>query len=101
MAMKRHHDSHSDGAPLIFFGSPNAAEKRIVHAIESPKPSIGILKHERGAPFDGLDTVRETRRVADGRAVVIAFWSIRTGSPSALHTGPARREPVAPDARPS
>jgi cytochrome d ubiquinol oxidase subunit I len=39
MAMEGHFDSHPDGAPLILFGIPNQAEKRVDYAIEIPKLS--------------------------------------------------------------
>jgi len=73
MAMEGHYDSHPDGAPLILFGIPNAEEKRIDHAIEIPKLSSLILKHDLNAPLDGLDTIPDDEEPP----VAIVFWSFR------------------------
>lgn len=73
MAMEGHYDSHPDGAPLILFGIPNSAEKRVDYKIEIPKLSSLILKHDLNAPLAGLDTVPE----ADQPPVGIVFWSFR------------------------
>lgn len=73
MAMEGHYDSHPDGAPLILFGIPNAAEKRIDYAIEIPKLSSLILKHDLNAPLDGLDTIPDE----DEPPVAIVFFSFR------------------------
>lgn len=73
MAMEGHYDSHPDGAPLILFGIPNSAEKRIDYAVEIPQLSSLILKHSWDAPLAGLDTVPE----ADQPPVAILFWSFR------------------------
>jgi cytochrome d ubiquinol oxidase subunit I len=73
MAMEGHYDSHPDGAPLILFGIPNSAEKRVDYKIEIPKLSSLILKHDLDAPLAGLDTVPE----ADQPPVGIVFWSFR------------------------
>jgi len=73
MAMEGHYESHPDGAPLILFGIPNSKEKRIDYAIQIPKVSSLILKHDLNAPLDGLDTVPE----ADQPPVGIVFWSFR------------------------
>ncbi|WP_121632065.1 cytochrome ubiquinol oxidase subunit I [Tropicibacter alexandrii] len=73
MAMEGHYDSHPDGAPLILFGIPNAAEKRIDYAVEIPKLSSLILKHDLNAPLDGLDTISDD----DEPPVAIVFWSFR------------------------
>ncbi|WP_394178443.1 cytochrome ubiquinol oxidase subunit I [Yoonia maritima] len=73
MAMEGHYDSHPDGAPLILFGIPNPAEKRIDYAIEIPKLSSLILKHHWDAPLAGLDTIPDE----DEPPVVIVFWSFR------------------------
>lgn len=73
MAMEGHYDSHPDGAPLILFGIPNPKEKRIDYALEIPKLSSLILKHEWDAPLAGLDTVPDQ----DEPPVVIVFWSFR------------------------
>ncbi len=73
MAMEGHYQSHPDGAPLILFGIPNSAEKRVDYALEIPKGSSLILKHESDAPMKGLDTVPD----ADEPPVGIVFWAFR------------------------
>ncbi len=73
MAMEGHYQSHPEGAPLIVFGVPNSAESRMDYAIQIPKASSLILKHDLNAPMAGLDTVP----VADRPPVGIVFWSFR------------------------
>lgn len=73
MAMEGHYDSHPDGAPLILFGIPNPQEKRIDYAIQIPKLSSLILKHDLNAPLAGLDTVPD----GDEPPVTVVFWSFR------------------------
>ena len=73
MAMEGHFESHPEGAPLILFGIPNEAEKRIDYALQIPKLGSLILKHDLNAPMPGLDTVPE----ADQPPVAIVFWSFR------------------------
>jgi len=73
MAMEGHYDSHPDGAPLILFGIPNGAEKRVDWAVEIPKASSLILKHDPNAPLAGLDTIPDDREPPVG----IVFWSFR------------------------
>ena len=73
MAMEGHFQSHPNGAPLILFGIPNSGDKRIDYAIEIPKVSSLILKHDLNAPMLGLDTVAK----ADQPPVGIVFWSFR------------------------
>jgi len=73
MAMEGHYDSHPDGAPLILFGIPNPEEKRIDYAIQIPKLSSLILKHDLNAPLDGLDTIPDELEPP----VAIVFWSFR------------------------
>ncbi len=73
MAMEGHYESHPDGAPLILFGIPNSEEQRIDYAVEIPKLSSLILKHELDAPLAGLDTIPEDERPPVG----IVFWSFR------------------------
>lgn len=73
MAMEGHYDSHPDGAPLILFGIPNAAEKRIDHAVQIPKASSLILRHSLDAPLAGLDTIPDDREPP----VAVVFWSFR------------------------
>ncbi|MCM2473341.1 cytochrome ubiquinol oxidase subunit I [Rhizobium sp. CG5] len=73
MAMEGHFESHPNGAPLILFGIPNTAEKRVDYAIEIPKLSSLILKHDLNAPLSGLDTVPDELEPP----VAIVFWSFR------------------------
>ena len=73
MAMEGHYQSHPEGAPLILFGIPNSKEKRIDYAIEIPKASSLILKHDLNAPMKGLDSIPDT----DEPPVGIVFWSFR------------------------
>ncbi|MGJ8581910.1 MAG: cytochrome ubiquinol oxidase subunit I, partial [Psychromonas sp.] len=73
MAMEGHYDSHPEGAPLILFGIPNPDEKRIDYAIQIPKMSSLILKHDLNAPLAGLDTIPDE----DEPPVAIVFWSFR------------------------
>lgn len=73
MAMEGHFESHPDGAPLILFGIPNSKEKRIDYAIEIPKASSLILKHDLNAPLAGLDTIDDDKEPPVG----IVFWSFR------------------------
>lgn len=73
MAMEGHFDSHPEGAPLILFGLPNQAEKRIDYAVQIPKLSSLILKHDLNAPLAGLDTIDDDKEPP----VVVVFWSFR------------------------
>ncbi|MBN8818411.1 MAG: cytochrome ubiquinol oxidase subunit I [Sphingomonas sp.] len=73
MAMEGHYQSHPDGAPLILFGLPNSAEKRVDYAVEIPKASSLILKHDLNAPLAGLDTIAEQNQPPVG----IVFWAFR------------------------
>ncbi len=73
MAMEGHYQSYPDGAPLILFGIPDSAEKRVKYAVEIPKGSSLILKHDLNAPLKGLDTVPDE----DVPPVGIVFWAFR------------------------
>lgn len=73
MAMEGHYQSHPNGAPLILFGVPNSAENRMDYAVQIPKLSSLILKHDLNAPLAGLDTIPK----ADQPPVGIVFWSFR------------------------
>ncbi|MWB79590.1 cytochrome ubiquinol oxidase subunit I [Pseudooceanicola sp. 216_PA32_1] len=73
MAMEGHFESYPDGAPLILFGIPDQDAGEMRHAIEIPKLSSLILKHDLNAPLDGLDTVPDE----DEPPVAIVFWSFR------------------------
>lgn len=74
MAMEGHYQSHPHGAPLVLFGIPNSAEQRIDYALQIPKVSSLILKHDLDAPLAGLDTVAPENQPPVG----IVFWSFRT-----------------------
>ena len=73
MAMEGHYDSHPDGAPLILFGIPDSEAKKVRYAIEIPKLSSLILKHDLNAPMAGLDSIPD----GDEPPVGIVFWSFR------------------------
>ncbi|WP_380878324.1 cytochrome ubiquinol oxidase subunit I [Sphingomonas sp. DBB INV C78] len=73
MAMEGHYRSHPDGAPLILFGIPDSEAETVHAAIEVPKLSSLILKHDLNAPLAGLDTVAKEDRPPVG----IVFWSFR------------------------
>lgn len=73
LAMEGDYDSHPDGAPLILFGIPNPAQKRIDYAIEIPKMGSLILKHNPFAPLPGLDTIAPDKQPP----VSIVFWTFR------------------------
>ncbi|MEM8827388.1 MAG: cytochrome ubiquinol oxidase subunit I, partial [Pseudomonadota bacterium] len=73
MAREGHFESHPDGAPLILFGIPNSETKTVDYAVEIPKASSLILKHDPDAPLDGLDTIPDDEEPPVG----ILFWSFR------------------------
>lgn len=73
MAMEGHYQSHPDGAPLILFGIPDSEAKTVRYAIEIPKASSLILKHDPDAPLAGLDTIPEDEHPPVG----MVFWSFR------------------------
>ena len=73
MAMEGHFESHPDGAPLILFGIPDSAEKTVKYAVEIPKLSSLILKHDLNAPLAGLDTIPDDEEPPVG----VVFWSFR------------------------
>ncbi|MGB3471290.1 MAG: cytochrome ubiquinol oxidase subunit I [Erythrobacter sp.] len=73
MAMEGHFESHPDGAPLILFGVPDSKSKTVRYAIELPKLSSLILKHDLNAPMDGLDTIPDNEEPPVG----MVFWSFR------------------------
>ncbi len=73
MAMEGHYQSHPDGAPLILFGIPDSKEQTVHFALEIPKASSLILKHDPNAPLAGLDTVPRE----DQPPVGVVFWSFR------------------------
>ncbi len=73
MAMEGHYQSHPDGAPLILFGIPDSEAKTVRYAIEIPKLSSLILKHDLDAPMAGLDTIPDDREPP----VPVVFWSFR------------------------
>jgi len=73
MAMEGHYQSHPDGAPLVLFGIPNDAEQRMEHAVEIPRLSSLILKHDLDAPLAGLDSIAPENRPP----VKVVFWTFR------------------------
>jgi len=73
MAMEGHFETHKDGAPLILFGIPDQEAKTVHYAVEIPKLSSMILKHDWNAELKGLDTVPDDREPP----VEIVFWSFR------------------------
>ena len=73
MAMEGHYQSHPDGAPLILFGIPDSDAKTVHYAIEIPKASSLILKHDLNAPLAGLDTIPDDEEPPVG----VVFWSFR------------------------
>ena len=73
MAMEGHYQSHPAGAPLILFGIPDSAAQTVHYAIEVPKASSLILKHDPDAPLAGLDTIAPENRPPVG----IVFWAFR------------------------
>lgn len=72
-AMEGHYESHPDGAPLILFGIPNERAERIDFALEIPKLSSLILKHDLNAPLQGLDAFPPDQRPP----VTIPFFAFR------------------------
>ncbi|MGX7896982.1 cytochrome ubiquinol oxidase subunit I [Tsuneonella sp. HG222] len=73
MAMEGHYTSHPDGAPLILFGFPDSAAGEVKYAVEIPKASSLILKHDPDAPLAGLDTIAPEDRPPVGPV----FWAFR------------------------
>jgi cytochrome d ubiquinol oxidase subunit I len=73
LAMEGHFDAHPDGAPLVLFGWPNQDEARVDYAIEIPKLSSLILKHDTNAAMPGLKDFPR----ADWPVVPVVFWSFR------------------------
>jgi cytochrome d ubiquinol oxidase subunit I len=73
MAMEGHYQSHPEGAPLILFGIPDSEAKTVRYAIEIPKASSFILKHDWNAPLAGLDTIPDSEEPP----VPMVFWSFR------------------------
>ena len=57
----------------MLFGIPNDEEQRMEHAIEIPRLSSLILKHDLDAPLAGLDTVAPENRPP----VRVVFWTFR------------------------
>jgi len=73
MAMEGHFQSHPHGAPLILLGIPNSREKRVDYALEIPKASSLILKHDPNAPLAGLDSIPDNEEPPVGTV----FWAFR------------------------
>ena len=73
MAMEGHFQSHEHGAPLILFGLPDQEAETVRWAVEIPKLSSLILKHDLNAPLDGLDAIPDDEEPP----VAVVFWSFR------------------------
>jgi len=73
MAMEGHFESHPSGAPLALFGIPDSEAEKLRYAIEIPKASSLILKHDPDAPLAGLDTIPPDERPPVGPV----FWAFR------------------------
>ncbi|MDE2561364.1 MAG: cytochrome ubiquinol oxidase subunit I [Sphingomonadales bacterium] len=73
MAMEGHFRSHPHGAPFVVAGIVDSAHQRIDYAIEIPKASSLILKHDPDAPLAGLDTIAPQDRPPVGPV----FWAFR------------------------
>jgi cytochrome d ubiquinol oxidase subunit I len=73
MAMEGHFESHAHGAPLILFGMPDEETRTVKGAIEIPKLSSLILKHDLNAPLAGLNSVPPE----NWPPVAVVFWSFR------------------------
>ncbi|SER72069.1 cytochrome bd-I ubiquinol oxidase subunit 1 apoprotein [Tranquillimonas rosea] len=73
MAMEGHYDSHEGGAPLILFGLVDSENREIDYALEIPKLSSLILKHDLNADLAGLDTIPDDEEPP----VNIVFYSFR------------------------
>jgi len=73
MAMEGHFNSYPNGAPLILAGIVNQADNRIDYALEIPKLSSLILKHDLNAPLAGLDTIAADQRPP----VAVVFYAFR------------------------
>jgi cytochrome d ubiquinol oxidase subunit I len=73
MGMEGDYRSYAAGAPLILFGIPDQDAGVMRHALEIPKLSSLILKHDPDAPLAGLNTVPRK----NWPPVPIIFWSFR------------------------
>jgi cytochrome d ubiquinol oxidase subunit I len=73
MAMEGHYQSYPEGAPLILFGVPDSEEQTVHYALQIPKLSSLILKHDADAALAGLDSVPREEQPPVG----IVFWSFR------------------------
>jgi cytochrome d ubiquinol oxidase subunit I len=73
MAMEGHYQSHPQGAPLVLFGIPDDEHQQMHHAVEIPRLSSLILKHDLDAPLAGLDSLPPENRPP----VKVVFWSFR------------------------
>ena len=73
LAMEGHYHGHPGGAPLILFGLPDQKAGVVRDAIEIPKLSSLILRHDPNASLPGLDSTPR----ADWPYVPIVFWSFR------------------------
>lgn len=73
LAMEGDYTPNPRGAPLILFGLPDSAEKRVRYRVEVPQLGSLILKHDAHAPLPGLTDIPRDR----WPPVPIVFWSFR------------------------
>ncbi len=71
-AMEGHFETRP-GAPLLLFGLPNEAEKRVDYPVAIPHLGALILTHEWNGTVLGLDTWPADRHPP----VAVVFWSFR------------------------
>jgi cytochrome bd ubiquinol oxidase subunit I len=78
MAMEGHYQSYPEGAPLILFGIPNSAEKRVDYAVEIPGLSSLILARMGTRRWQGSIRSRRTssRRSASSSGRSGSWWAI-------------------------
>ena len=73
LAMEGHFDAHPDGAPLILFGWPDMDAGKVDYAIEIPKLSSLILRHDPNGALPGLKDYPRS----EWPVVPVVFWSFR------------------------
>ena len=96
MAMEGHFESHPDGAPLILFGIPDQEAGTVRYAIEIPKASSLILKHDLECPAERARHGRPRRtgptcRSCSGRSASWWAWASLMLGLGALSLGRAFR----------
>lgn len=73
LAVEGDYQAHPHGAPLILFGLPNQDRAVVEYAVEIPKLSSLILKHDPNAGLPGLNSFPRS----DWPNVPIVFWTFR------------------------